>query len=51
MYGKRDNSMFNPWVIGYEENVKGLVMRLNEGVNGRKECESNVNIKCGMRTR
>ena len=49
--GVREKGVTNPWVIGHEEHVRGLMTRVNEAVNERNECVRRLNARHGMRTR
>ena len=49
--GVREKGVSNPWVIGHEEHVRRLIMRVNEAVNERNEAVRLLNARHGMRTR
>ena len=49
--GVREKGVSNPWVIGHEEHVRSLMMRVNEAVNERNESVRLLNARHGMRTR
>ena len=38
LYGVREKGMSNPWVIGHEEYLRGLMYRVNEALGGMEEC-------------
>ena len=49
--GVREKGVSNPWVIGHEEHISGLMTGVNEAVDERNECVSMLNARHGMRTR
>ena len=43
MCGESERGISNPWVIGNEEEIQSLNVRVNEAVNERNECMNAVN--------
>ena len=49
--GVCEKRVINPWVVGHEEVIEGMVARVNEAVNVRNECMTARNASRRLRTR
>ena len=51
VFGLRENEISNPSVVGDEDHICDLMIKVNEAVNEGNECANRVNARHRMRTR